>query len=288
MRADHRADEVRADVRHAEALLQQLLDIRHGVGAVGVADEQGLVLVRLDAQLLHLVDQRLERSLGAARLAHGNEPALAVGVHDGLDAQHRADEGRRGAHATAALEVVEIVHDEPVALGLEDAPHICRQRLDVGAVEQHSLSARGGERVDDNDLRVGVLAFQVLRRDAGGLVGGGQGRGEADAQDILPLLQNGGHGVLKLAHVDGGGGGHFARPDPPVKLLVADGRAIQGVGIVLPVHVHGQGQHLQLQVLCHLVRQVAAAVGHENIFAHGKNLLGRYSFRVFSTSNIPY
>ena len=222
---------------------------------------------------------------------------LVGGVHDGLDGQHGAHQCRGGGHATALFQIVQVVHREPVAdvelVFLHPVPQLVQgqvllQLLVGGQVHQQALAQGGAEGVDDPDAALGMLGQNGLRRDAGGLVGGGQGRGEADAQDILPLLQNGGHGVLKLAHVDGGGGGHFARPDPPVKLLVADGRAIQGVGIVLPVHVHGQGQHLQLQVLCHLVRQVAAAVGHENIFAHGKNLLGRYSFRVFSTSNIPY
>ena len=110
-----------------------------------------------------------------------------------------------------------------------------------GQVHQQALAQGGTQGVDNPDTALRMLGQNGLRRDAGGLIGGGQGRGEADAQDILPLLQNGGHSVLKLAHVDGGGGGHLARPDPPVKLLVADGRAIQGVGIVLPVHVHGQG-----------------------------------------------
>ena len=76
------------------------------------------------------------------------------------------------------------------------------QLLVGGQVHQQALAQGGAEGVDDPDAALGVLGQNGLRRDAGGLVGGGQGRGEADAQDILPLLQNGGHGVLKLAHVD--------------------------------------------------------------------------------------
>ena len=205
-------------------------------------------------------------------------------MHDGLDGQHGAHKGRGGGDAAALFQIVQVVHREPVADVQLVGLHPVAQLVHGGSfpelfpgrqIHQKPLAQGGTEGVDDPDAPLRVPGPDALRRDAGGLVGGGQGRGEADAQNVPASGQNGRHGILKLAHVDGGGGGHFARPDPPVKFLVADGRAIQCVGIILPVHVHGQGQHLQLKLPGHLIGQIAAAVGHENIFAHRKTSLCR-------------
>ena len=68
-----------------------------------MADEDRLVLLRFDAQLLHLVHQRAQRTLAAARLAHGGKLSLAVCVHDRLDAEHRTRQCSRGADASAVL-----------------------------------------------------------------------------------------------------------------------------------------------------------------------------------------
>ena len=118
------------------------------------------------------------------------------------------------------------------------------------------------------DLRLRKLRAQVLRRNDGGLIGGGEGRGEADADDVPAALQHPAHGVLELAHIHRRGGGQLPGADALIKLLVGNSRAGQVVGVVLSVHVHGQGQDLQLQLPSHLVGEIAAAIGHDNIIAH--------------------
>ena len=137
-----------------------------------------------------------------------------------------------------------------------------------------ALAQRGGERVHHIDVGIGELLLHVLGGDARTLVGGGEGAGEVDADDVLAGSQNGAHGLLKLAYVGGGGGGQHAAADLAVEILEADGAAVQQVGVIVPIDVDGQGHHGQLQLLGHVVGQVAAAVGHNDIFTHGINLLG--------------
>ncbi|MPM97258.1 hypothetical protein SDC9_144431 [bioreactor metagenome] len=82
--------------------------------AVSVADKYRLS-GRVYGKALHLVHQRRQRSPASPGLADGNEMPLVVHVHHGLDGQHRAKQGGGGADAAAPLQVVQIVHREPVA-----------------------------------------------------------------------------------------------------------------------------------------------------------------------------
>ena len=136
-------------------------------------------------------------------------------------------------------------------------------------IHQQPLPTGGAEGVDDPDGALREVRSQVLCSDHGGLIGGGQCRREAQAQNILSPAQHGPHGVLELAHVGGGSGRGLAGPQPLIKLLIGDVAAVQRVGVFLPVHGHGQGQHLQLQLTGHLVGEVAAAVGHDDVILHG-------------------
>ena len=203
-------------------------------------------------------------------------------MHDGLDGEHGAEERGAGAETAAHLQVVQVVHGEPVVDVELVVLHPLHQLLSGealallldGQIEQQALAQRGGERVHHIDVGIGELLLHVLGGDARTLVGGGEGAGEVDADDVLAGSQNGAHGLLKLAYVGGGGGGQHAAADLAVEILEADGAAVQQVGVIVPIDVDGQGHHGQLQLLGHVVGQVAAAVGHNDIFTHGINLLG--------------
>ena len=281
MAADHRPDVVDIDLLDAVTGLHLL---GYGAGlhlAVGVADEHDL-LAGLDAQLGDLVDEGLQAGLTAADLADGDQLALVGGVHDGLNGEHGAEERGAGAETAAHLQVVQVVHGEPVVDVELVVLHPLHQLLSGealallldGQIKQQALAQRGGERVHHIDVGIGELLLHVLGGDARTLVGGGEGAGEVDADDVLAGSQNGAHGLLKLAYVGGGGGGQHAAADLAVEILEADGAAVQQVGVIVPIDVDGQGHHGQLQLLGHVVGQVAAAVGHNDIFAHGINLLG--------------
>ena len=245
-----------------------------------MADEHHL-LAGLDAQLRHLVDKGLQAGLAASGLADGHQLALVGGVHHRLDGQHRAQEGGGGGHAAAHLQIVQIVHGEPVVdvqLVVLHPLHQLRggQTLPLllhGQIEQQALPQRSGQGVHHIYPAVGELVGHGLGGDTSILIGGGQGAGEVDAHDVLVLRQHGAHGVLELTHVGGGGGAQHAAADVPVEILEADLAAVQHVGVVVAVHMYGQGHHVQLQLPGHVVGQIAAAVGHDDIVTHSKSLL---------------
>ena len=249
-----------------------------------MADEHGL-LTGLDTQLRHLVDEGLEAGLAATGLAHGDELALVGGVHHRLDGQHRAQEGGGGADAATHLQVVQVVHGEPVVDVQLVVLHPLHQLLGGETpalllhrqVQQQALTQGGGQGVHHVDVGIGELLAHIVGGDGRALVGGGQGAGEADADDVFAALQHGAHGILELAHVGGGGGGQLTGSDLGVEILKADGAAVQQVGVVLTVDVDRQGNDRQLQLTGHVVRQVTAAVGHDDVITHGiKPPLERY------------
>ena len=289
MAADHRADVVDVDLLHAVAGLQLL---RHGAGlhlAVRLTDEHHL-LAGLDTQLRHLVDEGLQACLAAASLGHRHQLALVGGVHHRLDGQHGAQKRGGGGHAAAHLQVVQVVHGEPVVdvelvllhplhqlLGGQTLPLFLHSQI-----QQQTLTQRRGQGIHHIHAAVGELVGHGLGGDDRVLIGGGQSAGEVDGHDVLALRQHGTHGVLKLPHVGGGGGAEDTGADVPVELLEADLAAVQQVGVVLAVHMYSQGYHVQLQLLGHMVGQVAAAVSHDDVVAHSKNLLAAdgYPYRL--------
>ena len=107
-------------------------------------------------------------------------------------------------------------------------------------IHEQSLPQRGAEGVHRQDLRIGKFVLQLLRGNDGGLVGGGEGAGEVDADDVLAGGQNGAHLFLKFPHVDGGGGGQFTGADPLVELMEADFPAIQIVAVGAITHLQAQ------------------------------------------------
>ena len=198
-------------------------------------------------------------------------------MHHRLDGEHGTHQRRGGGDPAATFQEVQVVHGEPVAdvelVVLHPIPQLAEGQalfLLLGRqIHQQPLPTGGAEGVDDPDGALREVWSQVLCSDHGGLIGGGQCRREAQAQNILSPAQHGPHGVLELAHVGGGSGRGLAGPQALIKLLIGDVAAVQRVGVFLPVHGHGQGQHLQLQLTGHLVGEVAAAVGHDDVILHG-------------------
>ena len=170
--------------------------------------------------------------------------------------------------------MVQIVHGEPVAdvalggLGIgPDLPDGAALPLLLGAeVQQKPLAQGRAQGVHHEDLGLRKFRAEVSGGDGGGLVGGGQGGGEVDAQNILPLGQNGPHGVLKLPHADSGGGGGLTGADAGVKILKADLPAVQPVAVIFSVRHNLKRQHLKAKLIRQFLRQVAGRVSHYHIF----------------------
>ena len=202
--------------------------------------------------------------------------AGVVHMHDGLDGQHGAEQRRGGADTAAPLQMVQIVHGEPVAdpaLGLLGKGVDLLQRLAgfllPGAeIHQQSLAQRGAQGVHHPDLRVRELALQLFGGDNGGLVGGGQGGGEGNAQNVFSALQDAPHFLFKGPHADRGGGGGLSIADPGVEVPETDVPAVQEVVIRGAAHLQTQRQDLQAQFLRHASGQITAAVCQNHIITH--------------------
>ena len=272
--ADHRAHVVDLQPLHGVLGLDGLAQ-RHGlVLAVAVADEHHR---RVLHQLVHLLQQGVDRCLAAPDLVHRDQVALAVHVEHGLHLQHGAEQGRRRGHPAAPLEVVEVVHCEPVAdvvlLLLHKVPHLLNgpalALLLDREIDQQALAQGGGPAVHHQDLAVRMGLLDLLGGNAGGLVGGGEAGGEADAEDVLSGDHDGLHGLVKDAHADGGGGAQGAAPQALVELIGLNIPVVRVVEIFLSLHHKGQGKEGELQLLRHLGGEVAATVGEDDKIAHG-------------------
>ena len=241
-----------------------------------MADEYGLVC-RVDGGLRHALHQRQQRRPAAPGLADGNEAAFIIYVHHRLNGEHGAEQRRGGADTAAALEVVEIVHRTPVAdveagllrKGLYLVQTAALLLFHGAEVYQKSLPQGGAEGVHRFNARIGKFASQLLRCNDGGLVGGGEGGGKAEAENVPPGLQEGPHFILKFAHVHGGGGGQLPSAEPGVKLLKADVPSVRVVAVAFSAHFKAQGQNLYAQLRGHFRGEVAAAIGEQHVITHG-------------------
>lgn len=164
-----------ADIRNKTDCSTVLL-CQHGgkffrlVFAVAVAEKHDIVY-RVYRQLGKFVHQCCNGVFSASHLTYTDQSALVVHMDDGLDAQHIAHDRRRGADASAPLEVNEILCCDPMG-----DPQL--QFLDIGGsflkgcagkllllcqIYQHSLSGGGRERVHCNNCTLGVLTAKLLR-----------------------------------------------------------------------------------------------------------------------------
>ena len=272
--ADHRAHVVDLQPLHGVLGLDGLAK-GHGLGlAVAVADEHHRGVLH---QLVHLLQQGVDRGPAAPDLVHRDQMALAVHMEHGLHLQHGAEQGRRRRHPAAPLEVVEVIHREPVAdvvlLLLHKVPDLLEGPAPAllldREVDQQALAQGGGPAVHHQDLAVRIGLLHLLGGDAGGLVGGGEAGGEADAENILPGGRDGLHGLVENAHADSGGGAQGAAPQALVEVSRLDVPVVRVVEILLSLHHKGQGEEFELQFRLHLGGEIAAAIGEDDKIAHG-------------------
>ena len=175
--------------------------------------------------------------------------------------------------------MVQIVHGEPVIDVVLPLLHKGLDLLDGLAlplfldrqVDQQALPQGGRPAVAHQHLAAGMGVHYLPGGDGGGLIGGGQARGESDAEHVLPLPDQLGHGLGEHRHVDGGGGAQGAAPDAGVKVLGGNVPVVQVVEIFLFLHDEAERKDMQLQLLRHPGGQVAAAVGEDHIIFHTRS-----------------
>ena len=209
MTAYHRTDGAVADLSDLVVLadgLCQLLGLFRGAGMGDVDDIQVVGLCQMLGQ--GSVDIVL-----AAHLFLGDQLAFAVQVDDGLDAQSGAHNSTGSGKASAAVEVSQVVHRDPVAdpelVFLQPVPGVlngtaCLPHLHHG-LNQGGNAAAGAEGVHDKQLAVRIAFPQVLCHQLGRGTGSAQTGGEGDIQHIPALAQQCLQGIFDAAGIGLGG-----------------------------------------------------------------------------------
>ena len=137
-------------------------------------------------------------------------------------------------------------------------------------IDEQALADGRAERVDGNQTALGVFFLQLLAGDRAGLIGRAEAGGEADEEDIQPLLQLLLHDDLEFLDVHGAGRGLLSGGDAGKKVMEADLAAVQIVGIGLFSDMYMQGQDGKIQLVRHRLRQIAGGVGEDlEIRIHG-------------------
>ena len=192
--------------------------------------------------------------------------------NDGLEVQHGADGGSGGGDTAAALEVLQVIHDE-VGLGTELVvlqPGGNFLNGLAGAVQLMSFQNQQGhgtgnpQGVHDDELPLRIVSQELFPGTVNGLQGAAELAGEGNEEQILAFLQDG----LKIIHIRrfiqrGGDGNSTVAHSGEVTLviqhlaeIVKEFPSVQGIG-----HINDRNVILLFQVK----RQVTVAVGHKNI-----------------------
>ena len=154
-------------------------------------------------------------------------------MEDRFDLEHGTHHSGGGRDASAPLQEVEVVHREVVAQVLLVCLYPVPDLFNTGAVvpllggipHQQALSQRGAQGIHSVQFAFRVFFSQLLHRNQGGVVGGGQSGGEGQHQYVLPRLKQGFQRLGILGNIDGVGGGRIALAQA----------VVEGVRVHLPV-----------------------------------------------------
>ena len=174
-----------------------------------------------NADLLGLVRDQLfievskggEGLLAPARLAAQDDLALLVAAQQGLDLQHRADDGSSLAHAPAALEIGEVVDREILAHHVAALRNFLHDLVKGRAVFEHAcsldheqpLAERGGISVDGGNLPLREFFLQLLHSEGGSMCRAADAAGHADVDCIISGRKRLTQRLEKTGDVDHGG-----------------------------------------------------------------------------------
>ena len=200
--------------------------------------------------------------------------ALVIHVHYRLYAEHGAYRGGGGGNAPAPLEVVQVVHGEPVAhvqlFAFNEVPHLLYGRARFlflrGIVCYHALPEGRGKRIHGIDLSVGVLFPELARGGFAGIICGAESCGEAYIKYILPLLEKFFHFLLESSGIHCGGLEFLSFSRQLIELLKAYLPSVQPVAVIFSVRHDLKRQHLKAKLIRQFLRQVAGRISHYHIF----------------------
>ena len=200
--------------------------------------------------------------------------ALIVHMHNRLYAEHGAYRGGGGGNAPAPLEVIQIVHGEPVAhvqlFAFNEVPHLFYGRARFlflrGIVCYHALPEGRGKRIHGIDLSVGVLFPELARGGFAGIICGAQSSGKAYIQYILALTEQLFHFFLKGSSIYRRGLELLSLSRQLIELLKAYLPSVQPVAVIFSVRHNLKRQHLKAKLIRQFLRQVAGRISHYHIF----------------------
>lgn len=283
VRADDRADVAQADpaAELREALLERVDQQLRILRALGVAHEAALVIAAPALRVLHhLVDRGLHGLLLAAHLAVGLDRALAVKAHDRADVHDRGDHRRRAGDAPCAVKLrhvggeelvvylVAVPHD-PVGDLIERSARIAHVG---GGIDEQAVARGGAERVDHDDLLIGVLLLQHLARELCVVHRAGLAGREAQVQQIAVLQL-----LFKEVEVRRDVDLRSLRELSLLQKTVKPGQGLRVaahiVDVFLPVDDVGVKQHRDIALLHVAVGQIHRRAAAQNEFSFHRKLL---------------
>ena len=132
-----------------------------------------------------------------------------------------------------------------------------------GQIQKQALAQRRAERVDGDEIPLRVFFPQLAAGDRAGLVRRAQTGGEADEEDIQPLLQLLLHDDLEFLNVHGAGRGLLPGGDAVKKVMEADLTAVEIVGVCMFPDQNVQRQDGKIELVRQCLRQIAGGVGDD-------------------------
>ena len=247
MRPDDGRHGYTADRRIREELEYLRLDLRRQLLVVGIRDIDrigrcGIVVLR------ELFYNCLDRERIAALLAYGFQLAVGSDTQERLDIERASDDRGSGADASAALEILEILHEEPVAQTVRDLLKVGSIVLDAHALSfvakcplrHDGKTARSAQRIDRDEAAAGIVLVEHRLGDQRGAVCGGETAREGQAKHGYTLIEPVPRGCL--VHIRGDLAG--------MRQIAAALRVIKGLEC-LPAFGSGAGEHLIVQRVFH-------------------------------------
>ena len=271
MGADDGADVLDHHVGAGELLLHHGLRALLVLGAVRVQHDDR-AFGRIGGVLQHLIHDEGQGLFTAADLVVGGEGSVRSFGNDGLEVQHGSDGGGCRGNASAALEVLQVVHDE-VGLGtelvvLQPVRHI----LDgfAGAVHLMRLQDQQGhgtgdpEGVHNDELAVRILLQQLLPGAVDCLQGAAELAGEGDEEQVFSFLEDR-FEIFKIGRFVQRGSNRRRAVAHHIVIAFVIQHLAEIVKILLAVQGVGHINDRDVVLLFQVERQIAVAVGHEDI-----------------------
>ena len=199
-----------------------------------------------------------------------------IHVQHRLDVEHRAEKRRRTGHTPAALEMIQVVHREPVGqmqLVFLQPPGrffnaAARLLLLRRMVDQQALAHGGAQAVHREEFVLRIFCAQVLEGDARGVECAGQPGRKTHIQHVEAVPRHFTRYFPECLHIDLAGGGHSPAAEHIVKVPGRKVCFLRVVPIAFFADGIGHGQYSNARLRHKLRRKVRGGIRQDLIFTH--------------------